>query len=111
MDIMILVYTILAIIIGGGIAAIRVFGFHKKLNGLAIAKAVAQDVVKAIEQLSTNKPMTSDEKKQMAVQMLTTMLEAQGITLAPAIIDAIIEAAVWTMNFFIKGHQTQKKPQ
>jgi hypothetical protein len=75
----VLEYSILAIIVGLVLVFIRWWAFKKKLSGMALAKAVANDVVKAVEQ--TGKDLNSSQKKELAVGMLQGILKSQGLNL------------------------------
>lgn len=104
---MVLEYSIIAIVIGLAFVIARWYIWKKKLNGLALAKAVASDVVKAVEQ--SGKELNSQQKKTLAVDMMNAILQSQGVKLDISVVSALIEAAVWVMNFFIKPDNTTQK--
>lgn len=57
---------------------------------------VIQTVVQGVEQSGAGK--SGPEKKQMAVAMVSTILNSLHITVSPTLIDAMIEATVYTIN-------------
>ena len=59
-------------------------------------KAVAETVVKAVEQMY--KDLHGDDKKQKAIEGITQMLENKGITISPLEVEMLLEAAVAEFN-------------
>ena len=59
-------------------------------------KAVAETVVKAVEQMY--KDMCGDEKKQKAIEGITQMLENKGISISALEVEMLLEAAVAEFN-------------
>lgn len=59
-------------------------------------KAVAETVVKAIEQMY--KDLHGEEKKQKAIDGIRQMLDAKGISIADIEIDMLIESVVSEFN-------------
>lgn len=57
---------------------------------------VVHMVVQGVEQLGAGK--AGPEKKQMAVGMVNTILNSLHIPVSPALVDAMIEAAVYGIN-------------
>lgn len=57
---------------------------------------VVQIVVQGVEQSGADKP--GSEKKQIAVAIVNTILNNLRITVSPTLVDAMIEAAVYTIN-------------
>lgn len=59
-------------------------------------KAVAETVVKAVEQMY--KDLHGEEKKQKAIEGITQMLESKGITISNLEVEMLLEAAVAEFN-------------
>lgn len=59
-------------------------------------KAVAETVVKAVEQMY--KELHGEEKKQKAIEGITQMLESKGITISNLEVEMLLEAAVAEFN-------------
>jgi hypothetical protein len=57
---------------------------------------VVQTVVQGVEQFGAGLP--GPQKKQKAVDMIDTILNSMNITVSPALTNAMIEAAVYTIN-------------
>jgi LL-H family phage holin len=65
-------------------------------NQQAMLNQVVQVAVSAVEQMGAGK--TGLEKKQMAIKMIRDILLDLHITASPALINALIEAAVYGFN-------------
>lgn len=59
-------------------------------------KAVAETVVKAVEQMY--KDLHGEKKKQKAIEGITQMLESKGITISNLEVEMLLEAAVAEFN-------------
>ena len=81
-----------------------VFGFlgacvkkiYDRITADQTKKAVAETVVKAVEQMYKN--LHGDEKKQKAIEGITQMLENKGITISELEVEILLEAAVAEFN-------------
>ena len=62
----------------------------------ALLGQVVQTVVQAIEQMGTD--LTGPEKKMKAEAMISTILQSLHIAVSPALVDALIESAVYGLN-------------
>ncbi len=62
----------------------------------ALLGQVVQTVVQAIEQMGTG--LTGPEKKMKAEAMISTILQSLHIAVSPALVDALIESAVYGLN-------------
>jgi LL-H family phage holin len=65
-------------------------------NQQAILNQIVQAVVTAVEQMAAGK--TGLEKKRMAIKMIADILQGLHITASPALIDALVESAVYGIN-------------
>jgi LL-H family phage holin len=65
-------------------------------NQQAMLNQIVQVAVSAVEQMGAGK--TGLEKKQMAIKMIRDILQGLHITVSPALINALIEAAVYGIN-------------
>ena len=101
-------YSILGVVVGIIIIVIVDLIGKKKVKGWALVKEIANDVVKATEQISSKTPMTSDEKKAYAMKLAKAILESQKININEGILSGLIEAAVFAMNFFMKEKAPKK---
>lgn len=71
----------------------------------AIMKAVM-----AVEQASRNEQMTSEEKKQLAMDLAPGFIELAGLDkIDDSILSAIIEAGVFVLNLTLKGTSEKKE--
>ncbi|MEM4066682.1 MAG: phage holin [Candidatus Micrarchaeaceae archaeon] len=67
-------------------------------NTLTTIKQITTDAINATEQLSKNTVMTSTQKKQTAMNFVSSALDDLGIKISPNTIDTMIESAVSLMN-------------
>lgn len=65
-------------------------------NQQAMLSQIVQVTVNAVEQMGAGK--TGLEKKQMALKMISDILQNLHITVSPALINALVESAVYGMN-------------
>lgn len=65
-------------------------------NQQAMLNQIVQVAVSAVEQMGAGK--TGQEKKQMAIQMISDILQDLHITISPVLINALVEAAVYGIN-------------
>ena len=103
---MVLYYVLIAFAIGLVGVLVNWYVFKKKVINMALLKAVAEDVVKAVEQVGSTK--SSQEKKALAITLAQQILKSQNVNVSDAVIGALIEAAVFAMNFFIKPSKKQE---
>lgn len=89
-----ILYSVLVAIAGflGGCAK----RIYDRITQDETKKKVAETVVKAVEQMYKN--LHGEEKKQKAIEGITQMLDAKGITIAEIEIEMLLEAAVAEFN-------------
>ncbi len=71
-------------------------------RALKIAQSIVKSVVQSTEQLAANANMTSEEKKNLAMQNAKEALSAAGISLPDSVLSMMIEAEVYILNMFEK---------
>lgn len=65
---------------------------------VSIVKELALHATNAAEQMSKNKVMSSDDKKEFAVNFVTNALNDLGINLSDNMVESFIESAVSLFN-------------
>lgn len=65
-------------------------------NQQALLNQIVQVAVNAVEQMGAGK--TGPEKKQMAIKMISDILQGLHITASSALINALVESAVYGIN-------------
>ena len=74
-----------------------VFGMQKKLSfdEIRSIQAIADQVVLCLEQTMT---LPGDQKKELALKVVLSLLKDSGILCPPSVVDTAIEASVRVMN-------------
>ncbi len=89
--------------------------YPKIQKNLDIAKGIVEAVVSQTEQLTMNKKqqgitVTSQQKKEYALEQAQSHLQAVGIKLPDSLISSLIESAVYVTNNMFKPKSTDNTP-
>lgn len=91
--------SILAILVGVMIDRLRKWVEAKAgLAGVKTVEIIAKNVVNAVEQISKDKDINGKEKFDSAQRMALDILNANGVNVSLAELNAAIESAVKAMN-------------
>lgn len=91
---MTILYTALTAI--AGFIGLQIKRIYEKHIADEEKKKVVETCVKAVEQLYRD--LSGEEKKEKAIENITAILDAKGITIAPIEIEMLLEATVASFN-------------